>query len=127
MLQPGHGEPELYKHTQELNHPMPVEEIGCIASVWFPRWKEWAGTVTVPVMVGISGHDLMWKGTEEHLRDFTSAFTRSERVDGSVVTGAPHNMELSYWAKGWYTRCIGFALECAARFAQKQEQLDVGF
>lgn len=62
----------------------------------------------------------MWKGTEEHLRELASAFTKSERVDGTIVEGAPHNMEMSYWARGWYARCFGFALECAASFEQKQ-------
>ena len=119
MLQPGHADPEIYKYTAELNNAMPVEEVVSIESVWLPAWREWAGNVKVPVMVGIAGDDAMWKGTDEHLRDITSAFTGSGRVDGSIVRGAPHNMEMSYWAKGWYARCFGFAMECAVSFAMK--------
>lgn len=120
MLQTGHADPEMYSYTEELNHDVPIEEITSIDSVWFPRWKEWAGNVEVPVMIGLAGHDLMWKGTEEHLRDYAGAFSKSERVDGSVIKGAPHNLEMSYWAPGWYARCFGFALECAASFAQNR-------
>jgi len=120
MLQSGHAHPEMYKYTEELNHDMPADEIGSLERVWFPRWRdEWAGNLVVPVMVGIGGHDLMWKGTQEHLHDITSAFVKSERVDGSIVGGAPHNMEMSYWAKGWYARVFGFALECAVTYAHK--------
>jgi hypothetical protein len=120
MLQEGHADPEIYKHTAGLNHEMPGEEISSVESVWFSKWTVWAEAVEVPIMIGLAGHDLMWKGTEEHLKDYISNFTKSERVDSSIVTGAPHNMELSYWAKGWYARCFGFASECAAGFAQKQ-------
>lgn len=119
MLQEGHADPEIYKYTNELNHPMPAAEMASAMAVYLPRWREMAGAVQVPVMVGFAGNDLMWKGTEEHLHEFTAAFKRSERVDGSVVKGAPHNMEMSYWANGWYARCFGFALECAASFQQK--------
>ncbi|KIW10585.1 hypothetical protein PV08_11549 [Exophiala spinifera] len=119
MLQEGHADPSVYKYTGALNHSMSVEEMSSAGTVWFPRWRELAGSVVVPVMVGFAGHDLMWNGNKEHLEEFTSAFTASERVDGSVITGAPHNLELSYWSRGWYARCFGFALECAARFEQK--------
>lgn len=121
LLQKGHADPEMYKYTQELNHDMTIEEAMSIENSWFPKWREWAKRVACPVMIGIASHDLMWEGTEEHLKDFSGAFTGSERVDGTVVEGAPHNMEMSFWARGWYARCFGFALECAASFAQKKE------
>lgn len=120
MLQEGHVDLEIYKYTEELNHTIPVEEVEAIGSAWFPRWKEWAARVELPVMVGLASDDLGWEGTEEHLRELSGAFTGSERVDSTIVKGAPHNMEMSYWARGWYARCFGFALECAATFAQKR-------
>jgi hypothetical protein len=121
MLQEGRADSSIYKYTEELNHGMPAEEIGDVRTAWFPRWKEWAGNVKVPVMAAVAQDDVMWKGTREHVNDFSSAFTGSERVDTSVVIGAPHNMEMSYWATGWYTRSFGFALECAASFAHKNQ------
>ena len=120
LLQKGHADPEIYKYTTELNHLMPATEMASAVEVWFPQWRELASRVLVPVMIGFAGHDLMWSGTQEHLKEFTSAFSRSERVDGSIVHGAPHNIEMSYWANGWYARCFGFALECAARFEQRK-------
>lgn len=68
-------------------------------------------------MIGIASHDRMWSGTKEHLDDFSDCFTKSVRVDGSVIRGAPHNMEMSYWSKGWYARCFGFAMESAVSLA----------
>ncbi|QKX60207.1 uncharacterized protein TRUGW13939_07350 [Talaromyces rugulosus] len=121
MLQQGCADSSIYQYTEELNHGMPVEEIGDVHTAWFPRWKEWAGNVKAPVMAAVAQDDVMWKGTREHINDFGSAFTGSERVDTSVVIGAPHNMEMSYWATGWYTRSFGFALECAASFAHKNQ------
>ncbi|KAK4237976.1 hypothetical protein C8A03DRAFT_44211 [Achaetomium macrosporum] len=41
------------------------------------------------------------------------------RIDLSLVQGAPHCMELSYWSQGWYSRCFGFALECSTSFAAR--------
>lgn len=119
MLQKGLANPEIYKYTEALNQSMPVEEAADIERAWFPKWKEWAASVEVPVMIGLAGSDLMWKGTEDHLREFSLAFTKSARVDGTVVLGAPHNMEMSHWARGWYARCFGFALECAACFERE--------
>lgn len=120
MLQEGHADPGIYKYTDALNHSMSVEEMASAGTFWFPTWRDLAASIVVPVMIGFAGHDLMWNGTKEHLLEFTSAFTASERVDGSVITGAPHNLEMSYWARGWYARCFGFALECAANFEQKK-------
>jgi hypothetical protein len=68
-------------------------------------------------MIGLAERDQLWKGTDEHVKGFASAFSGSPRVDGSVVRGAPHNLEMSYWAQGWYARSFGFAMECAASFA----------
>jgi pimeloyl-ACP methyl ester carboxylesterase len=120
MLQKGHADPSVYKYTAELNHPFHNVEMASAVSVWFPRWRELAASVLVPVMIAFAGDDLMWNTTEAHLQEVAGAFTHSERVDGSIVKGAPHNIEMSYWAKGWYARCFGFALECAALLAQKK-------
>jgi len=37
------------------------------------------------------------------------------------VPGAPHAIELSYWGQGWYARCFGFAMECAANLGVGEE------
>lgn len=120
MLPEGHCDPEIYQYSEELNHPMPVEERSCMRTVWRAKWKEMTGDVQAPVMFALAEHDGWWKGTAEHVQEFAAGFANSERVDGSLIIGAPHNLEMSYWAAGWYARCFGFALECAATFAQKR-------
>jgi hypothetical protein len=115
MLPPGSCDPELYKHTDRLNRPMPYDEIYEVRTLWLPTWKEmWAKNVKVPVMIGLAENDTLWKGTKDHVKDFCAAFPNSVRVDGSVVVGAPHNIEQSHWGRGWFARCFGFALESAA-------------
>jgi hypothetical protein len=76
--------------------------------------EEWAKDVKVPVMFGIAEHDCYWRATEDHVNEMRAVFQASPRVEGGVVKGAPHNLEMSYWAQGWYARCFGFGLECAA-------------
>ncbi|CAK7225378.1 hypothetical protein SEUCBS140593_005884, partial [Sporothrix eucalyptigena] len=49
-----------------------------------------------------------------HLRDFAEALPLSARVDTILLPGAPHNLELSYQAPGWYAQSFGFASERAA-------------
>lgn len=119
LLTPGLADPSVYQHSERLNHATRFEEFKSIDDVWLPKWREWAAEVEVPVMWAIAGRDAVWRATEEHIRELTNAFSRSERVDGSIVKGAPHNMELSYWSRGWYARCFGFALECAAALELK--------
>ena len=115
----GRVDPELYKLTESLNQARTVEEVGALATHWYPLWREWAAGVKVPVMVAMAGDDGLWRGTQQHLEEFVGGFTGSERVDASLILGGPHNLEMSYWALGWYARCFGFAVECAATAGQR--------
>lgn len=118
MIPPGTADPEIYKQGERLNKPMPFDERATLFTLWLPtRWKIWAADVKCAVMIGVAERDALWKGTEEHVKDFTAAFPNSVRVDGSLIKGAPHCIELSYWSPGWYARCFGFALECAVSHA----------
>jgi hypothetical protein len=120
MMPQGTCDPEMYKHTERLDRPLPYEELGTLRSRWLPQWKtEFGQYVKIPVMIGVAEKDALWEGTEEHVKDFASAFTASERVDASLIRRAPHNIEMSYWAQGWYARSFGFAVECAASFSVK--------
>ncbi|KAH7399718.1 hypothetical protein BKA64DRAFT_670270 [Cadophora sp. MPI-SDFR-AT-0126] len=121
LLQQGRADPEVYKYTEALNKPMAFEELASMDTVWFPSWRELVAGVRSPVMIGIAGDDGIWEGTKDHLKEFSDAFTGSDRVDGSIVIGAPHNLEMSYWSRGWYARCFGFALECAVAFAMSEQ------
>lgn len=110
----GTADAAVYAATERLSRPMPVEERLGLETGWFPRWVgSWGSRVRVPVMLGVAGEDGLWEGTRAHLEEWMAAFSGSARVDGSVVVGAPHCVELSYWGPGWYARCFGFAMECA--------------
>ncbi|KAK7704115.1 hypothetical protein SLS64_008673 [Diaporthe eres] len=121
MFDQGTVDPAIYEQTERLNNRMPYAELGDYEAVWGgDKWRGLCGAVEVPVMIGIAERDALWSGTEEHVREFAGGFGSSERVDASLVRGAPHCIELSYWAQGWYARCFGWALECAAAHAAKE-------
>jgi hypothetical protein len=87
-----------------------------LSTRWLPQWKsEWAKHVKVPVMYNLVDQYVFFVSTGESLDACAHAFSNSVRVDTSLAIGAHHCIELSYWAQGWYARCFGFALECAAR------------
>lgn len=124
MMPPGTADPNVYKYTEELDQPCTFDEVADAKRVWLPRWRaEWGSKVTAAVMIGIAELDGLWVGTQEHARDFAEGFGKSIRVEAGVVSGAPHNLEMSYWAQGWYARCFGFALECAAAAGAEKTSL----
>lgn len=123
MFEKGTADPAIYGQTKRLHNRMPYAELGDYFAVWAgDKWRKLCGAVEVPVMIGMAEKDSLWFGTEEHAREFAGGFSSSERVDASVVKGAPHCIELSYWAQGWYARCFGWALECAAAYAAKERK-----
>lgn len=122
MTPKGTVDPSLYQYSAELDHPMPCLETIQMTSSWLPSWrKRWATGIAVPVLILLGGRDCFFDPSQEHLDDYAAAFTSSARVDKSLVPGAPHSIEQSYWSRGWYLRIFGFATECAA--SQYVEQL----
>ncbi|GKZ78407.1 hypothetical protein AnigIFM56816_001965 [Aspergillus niger] len=115
MFKPGTCSSEVLAHSDHLNAAMPLVELQQFPTIWLPTWREdWAKHVVAPVMFALVEDDVFFEASEEETRSCTAAFANSVRVDGSLVKGAPHCMELSYWSQGWYARCFGFALECSA-------------
>jgi hypothetical protein len=115
MFRPGTTSPEVLAQSKRLNVPIPDAEVQHFRDVWFPTWREkWARHVVVPVMFALVDKDPFFDVTKLELENCISAFKSSVRVDGSLIQGAPHCMELSYWSQGWYARCFGFAMECSA-------------
>lgn len=127
MIPEGTADPAIYEQSGRLHESLPYLEIRDYKAIWADgRWRELCGRVKVPVMIGLAELDVLWEGTEEHVKEFAGGFAGSERVDASVVIGAPHCIELSYWAQGWYARCFGWALECAAAYAAKERGVKEG-
>ncbi|RAK72677.1 uncharacterized protein BO72DRAFT_439052 [Aspergillus fijiensis CBS 313.89] len=118
MFLPGTVDSEVLDSSERLNAASPYAEMLQFPGNWLPVWKEdWAIHVKAPVMFALVQDDVFFKATKEEVKTCIEAFKNSSRVDGSLVKGAPHCMELSYWSQGWYARCFGFALECAASLA----------
>ncbi|KAL2782590.1 hypothetical protein BJX66DRAFT_350817 [Aspergillus keveii] len=115
MFKPGTVDLEVLEEGERLNAVSPVAELHEYPG-WLGVWKEWAAKVKAPVMFALVEDDVFFESTEEEVKICTAAFLNSPRVDGSLIRGAPHCMELSYWSQGWYARCFGFAMECAVGF-----------
>ncbi|KAJ4024592.1 hypothetical protein NW752_003159 [Fusarium irregulare] len=119
MFKPGSVAAEILEQTEALHVPAPLAETTTFPSVWLPVWKdEWASQVKAPVMFSLVDDDPFFVSDKKELDGCVRAFKNSSRVDGSLVVGAPHCIELSYWSRGWYARCFGFALECATGFGR---------
>ncbi|KAL1583303.1 hypothetical protein WHR41_07891 [Cladosporium halotolerans] len=119
MFPPGTADPAILQTSEKLNRPIPVSEANSVRKSW-QQWREqWAAHVKVPVMFALVELDCFFEGTREHLQECVEAFHNSPRVDSSLVPGASHCMELSFWSKGWYATAFGFAMECAVDHALK--------
>ncbi|KAF9869984.1 hypothetical protein CkaCkLH20_12593 [Colletotrichum karsti] len=122
MFKPGTVTQEVLDQSKRLDSPMPIAESALFASEWLPVWKEkWAPLVKAPVMFSLVEDDPFFVATKEEVEVCVRAFSNSSRVDGSFLLGAPHCVELSHWSQGWYARCFGFALECAATLGVSQQ------
>ncbi|KAF5581406.1 hypothetical protein FPCIR_10168 [Fusarium pseudocircinatum] len=108
--------PNILKLTEQLDAPIPLAEIQSLPESWLPSWKEkWAAHIRVPVMCALAEQEPFFIVSKERLQGCTESFSTSVRVDGSFILGAPHCMELSLWAQGWYARVFGFAVECSVQ------------
>lgn len=114
MFAPGTVSPDIVKLTERLDAPAPLAELESLPASWLPGWKDnWAAHVKTPVMFAMMQYEPFFVVSEERLKACAEAFSGSPRVDSSFVPGAPHCMELSFWAQGWYARAFGFAMECS--------------
>lgn len=114
---PDTADPAAIKASERMNVEFPLAEIVSLNNVWVPHWRErWAPHIVVPVYFALPERELAFKGTQEHVDECVQAFTKSRRVEGSLIPGAPHCMELSHWSSSWYARCFGYAMECAGTF-----------
>ncbi|KAI8931825.1 hypothetical protein NX059_011462 [Plenodomus lindquistii] len=121
MFKPSTASADVLAQTERLDGPTPMREMQSLFDdYWVPSWKDTAAHVAVPVMFALVDDDPFWVVNDDELAICTKAFVASSRVDGSLVKDAPHCMELSYWSRGWYARCFGFALECSAGFATSE-------
>lgn len=118
MFKPGTCTSEILAQSERLNAVCPIAEIVGFATEWLPVWKEqWAPLVRAPVMFALVEDDPFFEADEKEVARCVGAFKNSVRAEGSLLRGAPHCVELSFWAQGWYARCFGFAMECSVSFS----------
>jgi len=128
------GKPELDLVPREaLDALVPQDQHMTLAEVheahtgvWQSYWRSYSDEITIPVMFGQPEHDLFWEGTIGHVKEIEMCFPKSERFDGSLVLNAPHAIEWSYCAAGWYARCFGFALEVTTSHALRRRTAQLG-
>jgi len=56
---------------------------------------------------------LFRQGSKRNVDAFLKDFTNAPRVEGAVIQGAPHAIDLGRTSRGWWIRCFGFAIEVA--------------
>ncbi|KAL6404508.1 hypothetical protein AUP68_13901 [Ilyonectria robusta] len=122
MFRPGTVHQDILRLTERLGSPAPLAELASLPASWLPSWKEeWAVHVKAPVMFALVEQEPFFMVSEERAKACGEAFSSCLRVDSSFIMGAPHCMELSYWAQGWYARAFGFAMECSAHVGLQSE------
>lgn len=125
LLLPGTADESVYAQSERIDHAIPFEELAALRRTWLATWKQkWGVNITAPVMFALTDRDHYWDATDEHMKDFAEGLPKSKRVDLSILRGAPHNIELSYWGPGWYARCFGFAIECAISLATEGREVN---
>lgn len=114
--------PSIFKTTSTINAPIPSAETLDIQKQWFEYWRELASEVFVPHLNVLPEHDRLWKVSEDINREFANAFKKCPRMEVSTLPEAPHCIELSRQAEGWYLRSFGFAVECAVAMEVRKER-----
>ncbi|KAJ5263233.1 hypothetical protein N7478_010838 [Penicillium angulare] len=120
MLQLPHkqlADPAITEFTANLNRPTPIGEFIDINNTWLSYWKKYSQVIDVPLLYGISEFDELWTSTPEIMEEYRDAFPSCPWIESSIITQAPHCIELSYQRRGWQAKCCGFALECATWYA----------
>lgn len=109
--------PEMCRISEEITHRGVIGEFEDRRLQWDEYWTKYAGEVKIPMMAAIGERDGLFQASPKDLSKFTGAFTNSPKVETVFVAGAPHCLELSHWGSAWYSRCFGFAIECATSVA----------
>lgn len=93
------------------NTPFLLAEIVSLNGVWKERKNPFKALVEIPVLYGIGTMEWLWKYERRHVEMFTGGFVKAPRVEGAVIRGAPHAVEWSPLAGGWWLRVMGWAVE----------------
>ena len=115
-------DPAILKQTARLQNNIYLQELYDIEYIWPIYWQSYAQLVTVPVLYNAGEMDLLWKINRDTVHKFGEAFSNSAWVSLILSPGAPHAIEHSRQAFGYYLRLLGFAAECATQSAIKRRR-----
>lgn len=117
MLGPeGLADATLRPLVKKQTTPFLIGEImGMVA--WPDVDAEYMAKVTIPVLYALGSHDWVWKAERRTADAFASKFVNSKRVEGAMINGAGHTLELSPVSRGWWARACGWALEVTESLA----------
>lgn len=104
---------DIRRISEEITHRGLVAEFSDRRLQWEDYWLDYAKDIKIPLLAAVGDRDGLFHASADDLREFTKAFTNSPKVETVFVPGAPHCLELSHWGTSWYSRCFGFAIECA--------------
>ena len=106
-------DPEIAPYTEDLNKPVPLDELHDVRTTWQSYWRSYAERVTVPFLYAVDDQDGFWDSSEEGTMQSTQVFqTAISKVENVDMPMAPHCMEMSLQGTAWQLRCLGFAIEC---------------
>ncbi|KAF2167763.1 hypothetical protein M409DRAFT_21914 [Zasmidium cellare ATCC 36951] len=105
---------ELRELCWRQNTPFLLNEVVDLNGVWRERKEVFKGRVEIPVLYGVGTMEWLWKHEGRHVEMFTRGFVKAPRVEGAVISGAPHAIEWSPMAGGWWLRVFGWAAEVTA-------------
>lgn len=115
--------PEALNLLAAQDHPSPIGERDDITTgAWQRYWRRYSDAIVLPIMFAQAEFDFFWEGSEQQVIEIRKCFPNCSRFDGSLIRGAPHAIEWSWMASGWYVRAFGFALEITAAYARQRER-----
>ena len=108
---PGSVEEGLDEILWKQNAPFIQGELVDLLGMWIAK-KEWyKARVRMPVLYALGTMDWLGQSKHEHLELFNKDFVNAPRVEGAIIENAPHAIEWSPMAAGWWLRVFGWAAE----------------
>ncbi|QIS02149.1 alpha/beta fold hydrolase [Nocardia brasiliensis] len=112
----GWGPPRLYplatfRASAAIVAPTPVLELA-EAPRWPMVFPRVAAKVAVPVRCTFAEHEGLWRQDPNTVRDMAARFTGAPCVAVERQAGAGHNISLSWAARAYHLRVLGFLEDC---------------
>ena len=105
---------KLVRDSDIANAPAPKAELVDIVSTWSDKAKGVLGKITVPVHYRQAEGDRLWVMNQGEVDGFVKALAKSPRVDGAMVRGTGHCMDLHHVGRALQLQQLAFALQCAS-------------